>query len=88
MPMGPQNPGALVPVDDSCKPKEKRKKLKGKRAVTRFLKSLRWKKKKEFQRMTAEEKILYKLKLVSCYRLHCLNFYLLIREYFLKVLKY
>lgn len=61
--MGPQNPGAMLPADDSGKPKEKRKKLKGKRAVTRFLKSLRWKKKKEFQRMTAEEKILYKLKL-------------------------
>ncbi|WVZ86233.1 hypothetical protein U9M48_033048 [Paspalum notatum var. saurae] len=56
-----QNPG--VPVDDSGEPKPKRKKLKGKRAVTRFLKSLRWKKKKEIQRMTAEEKILYKLKL-------------------------
>ncbi|KAK1684000.1 hypothetical protein QYE76_044848 [Lolium multiflorum] len=63
MAMGSQSPGAVVPVDDSGKPKEKRKKLKGKRAVTRFLKSLRWKKKKEFQRMTAEEKILYKLKL-------------------------
>lgn len=33
--------------------------------MTRFLKSLRWKKKREFQRMTAEEKILYKLKLVN-----------------------
>ena len=61
-----QNPGAAVSVDDSAEPKPKRKKLKGKRAVTRFLKSLRWKKKKEIQRMTAEEKILYKLKLVSC----------------------
>ena len=61
-----QNPGAAVSVGDSAEPKPKRKKLKGKRAVTRFLKSLRWKKKKEIQRMTAEEKILYKLKLVSC----------------------
>lgn len=60
-----QNPGAAVSVDDSGEPKPKRKKLKGKRAVTRFLKTLRWKKKKEIQRMTAEEKILYKLKLVS-----------------------
>ena len=66
---GPQNTGAMVSVDDSDKPKAKRKKLKGKRAVTRFLKSLRWKKEREFQRMTAEEKILKKLKLVSCYRL-------------------
>ncbi|TVU15411.1 hypothetical protein EJB05_38932 [Eragrostis curvula] len=57
----PQNPGAVA----SGETKPKRKKLKGKRAVTRFLKSLRWKKKKEIQRMTAEEKILYKLKLVS-----------------------
>lgn len=55
-----------VPVDGSSELKPKRTKLKGRRAVTRFLKSLRWKKKKEFQRMTAEEKILYKLKLVSC----------------------
>ncbi|XP_057965228.1 uncharacterized CRM domain-containing protein At3g25440, chloroplastic isoform X2 [Malania oleifera] len=42
--------------------KVKRKKLKGKRAVVRWLKFFRWKKKKEYQRMTAEEKILYKLK--------------------------
>lgn len=41
--------------------KVKRKKLKGKRAVVRWLKHFRWKKKKEQQRMTAEEKILYKL---------------------------
>ncbi|KAL6650953.1 hypothetical protein ACP70R_009878 [Stipagrostis hirtigluma subsp. patula] len=54
-----QSPGAAV----SGEGKPKRKKLKGKRAVTRFLKSLRWKKKREIQRMTAEEKILYKLKL-------------------------
>ncbi|CAL5031281.1 unnamed protein product [Urochloa decumbens] len=58
-----QNPGASVSLDNSGELKPKRKKLKGKRAVTRFLKSLRWKKKKEIQRMTAEEKILYKLKL-------------------------
>ncbi|KAL6903617.1 hypothetical protein ACP4OV_004430 [Aristida adscensionis] len=55
----PQNPG----TDVSGETKPKRKKLKGKRAVTRFLKSLRWKKKREIQRMTMEEKILYKLRL-------------------------
>ena len=37
-----------------------RKKLKGKRAVVKWLKFFRWKKKKEYERMTAEEKILYK----------------------------
>ncbi|KAK6259687.1 hypothetical protein SCA6_014161 [Theobroma cacao] len=42
--------------------KVKRKKLKGKRAVVRWLKYFRWKKKKEYERMTAEEKILYKLR--------------------------
>ncbi|KAL1217996.1 putative CRM domain-containing protein [Cardamine amara subsp. amara] len=42
--------------------KLKRKKLKGKRAVVRWLKFFRWKKKKEFERMTAEEKILTKLR--------------------------
>ncbi|KAG8082507.1 hypothetical protein GUJ93_ZPchr0014g46751 [Zizania palustris] len=57
------NQGDAMLVDESGRPKAKRKKLKGRRAVTRFLKSLRWKKKREFQRMTAEEKILYKLKL-------------------------
>ncbi|KMT01204.1 hypothetical protein BVRB_9g212230 [Beta vulgaris subsp. vulgaris] len=41
--------------------KVKRKKLKGKRAVVRWLKHFRWKKKKEHQRMTVEEKMLYKL---------------------------
>ncbi|KAK7393743.1 hypothetical protein VNO78_22307 [Psophocarpus tetragonolobus] len=41
--------------------KLKRKKLKGKRAVVRWLKFYRFKKKKEYERMTAEEKILYKL---------------------------
>ena len=45
--------------------KVKRKKLKGKRAVVRWLKFFRWKKKKEYERMTAEEKILYKLSKVS-----------------------
>ncbi|KAL5213577.1 hypothetical protein ABZP36_002729 [Zizania latifolia] len=58
-----QNQRDAMLVDESGRPNAKRKKLKGRRAVTRFLKSLRWKKKKEFQRMTVEEKILYKLKL-------------------------
>ncbi|CAK7349230.1 unnamed protein product [Dovyalis caffra] len=40
----------------------KRPKLKGKRAVVRWLKFFRWKKKKEYERMTAEEQILYKLR--------------------------
>ncbi|XP_020574658.1 uncharacterized CRM domain-containing protein At3g25440, chloroplastic [Phalaenopsis equestris] len=43
-------------------PKPKRKKLKGKRAVVRWLKFFRWKKKKEYERMTPEEKILFKLR--------------------------
>ncbi|XP_054800062.1 uncharacterized CRM domain-containing protein At3g25440, chloroplastic isoform X1 [Prosopis cineraria] len=49
-------------VTGACNGKIKRKKLKGKRAVVRWLKLFRWKKKKEYQRMTAEEKILYKLR--------------------------
>ncbi|ONK57834.1 uncharacterized protein A4U43_C09F4670 [Asparagus officinalis] len=51
-----------VTVDANGSTKVKRKKLKGRRAVVKFLKSLRWKKKKEYERMTAEEKILYKLR--------------------------
>ncbi|XP_051131856.1 uncharacterized CRM domain-containing protein At3g25440, chloroplastic [Andrographis paniculata] len=39
----------------------KRKKLKGKRAMVRWLKHFRWKKKTTYERMTPEEKILYKL---------------------------
>ncbi|XP_021844051.1 uncharacterized CRM domain-containing protein At3g25440, chloroplastic isoform X2 [Spinacia oleracea] len=50
---------SFTPEDTSTK--VKRKKLKGKRAVVRWVKHFRWKKKKEHQRMTAEEKILYKL---------------------------
>lgn len=57
--------GDQISVDDNGQPKMKRKKLKGKRAVVRWLKFFRWKKKKAFERMTAEEKILYKLKKVS-----------------------
>ncbi|TKY53800.1 CRM domain-containing protein [Spatholobus suberectus] len=41
--------------------KVKRRKLKGKRAVVRWLKFFRFKKKKEYERMTAEENFLYKL---------------------------
>lgn len=54
-------------VDDACSGSGtvKRKKLKGKRAVVRWLKLFRWKKKKEYERMTAEEKILYKLRKAS-----------------------
>lgn len=52
-------------ADGSCEVKKKRKKLKGKRAVVKWLKFFRWKKKKEYQRMTAEEKILFKLKKVN-----------------------
>ncbi|XP_058102445.1 uncharacterized CRM domain-containing protein At3g25440, chloroplastic isoform X2 [Magnolia sinica] len=52
----------VVAVDDDSNVKIKRKKLKGKRAVVRWLKFFRYKKKKEYERMTAEEKILYKLK--------------------------
>ncbi|KAJ4962497.1 hypothetical protein NE237_022436 [Protea cynaroides] len=49
-------------IDGNTTPKMKRKKLKGKRAVVRWVKFFRWKKKKEYERMTAEEKILYKLR--------------------------
>ncbi|KAG9447053.1 hypothetical protein H6P81_013181 [Aristolochia fimbriata] len=49
-------------VDKIGEEKKKRKKMKGKRAVVRWLKFFRWKKKKEYKRMTAEEKILYKLR--------------------------
>ncbi|CAH8354952.1 unnamed protein product [Eruca vesicaria subsp. sativa] len=48
--------------DGEASTKPKRKKLKGKRAVVRWLKFFRWKKKKEVERMTAEEKILNKLR--------------------------
>ncbi|XP_019231567.1 PREDICTED: uncharacterized CRM domain-containing protein At3g25440, chloroplastic-like [Nicotiana attenuata] len=47
--------------ESSGEGKIKRKKLKGKRQVVRWLKFFRWKKKKDFQRMTAENKILFKL---------------------------
>lgn len=54
-------------VNGAGNAKVKRKKLKGKRAVVRWLKFFRWKKKKEYQRMTAEEKILYKLGKVKAF---------------------
>nr|XP_043609695.1 uncharacterized CRM domain-containing protein At3g25440, chloroplastic isoform X2 [Erigeron canadensis] len=49
-------------VNASGEVKPKRKKLKGKRAVVRWLKFFRFKKKKDYARMTAEEKILFKLR--------------------------
>ena len=52
-------------VDGDGNAKVKRNKLKGKRAVVRWLKFFRFKKKKEYERMTAEEKNLYKLLKVS-----------------------
>lgn len=53
--------GGVEGEEDVQTVKKKRKKLKGKRAVVRFLKFLRWKKKKDYARMTEEEKILFKL---------------------------
>jgi poly(A)-specific ribonuclease len=60
----PDTNGIQTSTYESGTTKLKRKKLKGKRAVVKWLKYFRWKKKKEYQRMTAEEKILYKLKKV------------------------
>ncbi|CAH9079461.1 unnamed protein product [Cuscuta epithymum] len=58
--------GNIAVVDDclnkSAELKVKRKKLKGRRAVVKWLKCFRWKKKKEFQKMTAEEKLLFNLR--------------------------
>ncbi|KAK2454261.1 putative CRM domain-containing protein, chloroplastic [Trifolium repens] len=48
-------------VEEPLQEHSPRKKLKGKRAVVRWLKFFRYKKKKEIQRMTTEETILYKL---------------------------
>ncbi|WZZ71111.1 hypothetical protein YC2023_082481 [Brassica napus] len=56
------NPENSSSQDGVSPTKPKRKKLKGKRAVVRWLKFFRWKKKKEVERMTAEEKILNKLR--------------------------
>ncbi|KAL0913540.1 hypothetical protein M5K25_017005 [Dendrobium thyrsiflorum] len=59
-----ENDSMINAVSDAANdvPKYKRKKLKGKRAVVRWLKFFRWKKKKEYERMTSEEKILFKLR--------------------------
>lgn len=54
-----------VPGTANDAQKQKGKKLKGKRAVVKWLKFFRWKKKKEYERMTSEEKILFKLRKVS-----------------------
>lgn len=56
--------GASVDGHENGNGKVKRKKLKGKRSVVKWLKHFRYKKKKEYERMTAEEKILYKLRKV------------------------
>ncbi|XP_052171218.1 uncharacterized CRM domain-containing protein At3g25440, chloroplastic isoform X2 [Diospyros lotus] len=60
----PKHSESIIAADGPCDGNgtKKRKKLKGKRAVVRWLKFLRWKKKKEYKRMTEEEKILYKLR--------------------------
>ncbi|PKA46719.1 putative CRM domain-containing protein [Apostasia shenzhenica] len=54
--------GTELLSDVNGAPKLQRKKLKGKRAVVKWLKLFRWKKKKEYERMTLEEKILFKLR--------------------------
>ncbi|XP_057858188.1 uncharacterized CRM domain-containing protein At3g25440, chloroplastic isoform X2 [Cryptomeria japonica] len=41
---------------------DKRKMLKGKRTVINWIKHFRWKKKKEYEQMSLEEKVIYKLK--------------------------
>ncbi|KAK7267163.1 hypothetical protein RIF29_19827 [Crotalaria pallida] len=56
-----QDSGKSSSTHDAGNTKVKKKKLKGKRAVVKWLKFFRYKKKKEHERMTAEEKILYKL---------------------------
>ncbi|KAL1834951.1 hypothetical protein ACET3Z_004602 [Daucus carota] len=59
-PVNPEEPTGHT--EGSADGKTKRIKLKGKRAVVKWLKFFRFKKKKEYERMTAEEKILYKLR--------------------------
>ncbi|KAL8525957.1 hypothetical protein ACS0TY_015247 [Phlomoides rotata] len=56
--------GSNAGMDDGSGQVEvkKRKKLKGKRAVVKWLKFFRYKKKKAYDRMTPEEKILFKMK--------------------------
>lgn len=60
----PKHSGSITVTDGDGVVEKKRKKLKGKRAVVRWLKFFRWKKKKDYERMTAEEKILFKMKKV------------------------
>ncbi|PSR86295.1 RNA-binding, CRM domain protein [Actinidia chinensis var. chinensis] len=57
----PEPSGSVTGTDGVGDFKKMRKKLKGKRAVVKWLKFFRWKKKKEYERMTEEEKILYKM---------------------------
>uniref|UniRef100_A0A1D1XXI0 Putative CRM domain-containing protein At3g25440, chloroplastic n=1 Tax=Anthurium amnicola TaxID=1678845 RepID=A0A1D1XXI0_9ARAE len=57
-----KNSGDVPSSGDLMNLKPKRKKLKGRRAVVKWLKFFRWKKKKDYERMTAEEKILYKMR--------------------------
>lgn len=57
--------GTETVANGSAETKPKRKKLKGKRAVVRWLKFFRFKKKKDYERMTSEEKILFKLRKVN-----------------------
>lgn len=65
--------GTETVTNGSSEDKPKRKKLKGKRAVVRWLKFFRFKKKKDYERMTAEEKILFKLRKVSLSQL-CVDY--------------
>ncbi|KAI7729131.1 hypothetical protein M8C21_005473 [Ambrosia artemisiifolia] len=58
----PTSCGTNTVANGPSEAKPKRKKLKGKRAVVRWLKLFRYKKKKDYARMTAEEKILFKLR--------------------------
>ncbi|XP_028120624.1 uncharacterized CRM domain-containing protein At3g25440, chloroplastic isoform X4 [Camellia sinensis] len=58
----PEHSGSSTVANGAGEVKKKSKKLKGKRAVVRWLKLFRFKKKKEYERMTAEEKILYKMR--------------------------
>lgn len=61
-----ENHTMISEVSGTANDAQKQKgKLKGKRAVVKWLKFFRWKKKKEYERMTSEEKILFKLRKVS-----------------------
>lgn len=56
-----EGPEPSLKASDGAGDKPKWKRPKGKRAVVRWLKHFRYKKKKELERMMPEEKILYKL---------------------------